>query len=114
MDKDELKQKFLEVASFDRMLEDVTVNSCEGNGLDVEEFTKVFDNVHNNYELEDLYFNTFLSFFGRKDRLEKYIELEFVAREAFESFFTRLADVLSDEINMYLPEHEKIEKAKRH
>jgi hypothetical protein len=109
MNNSELKQKFLEQIGWEQMIEDVVLGTATIINITEEQFKELLQNTLDNYDLDSLCYNIFLSFFGNEEEMKKYMELEIVAREAFDSYFYRLKEVVLEGVNTYLPEKEKLD-----
>jgi hypothetical protein len=109
MNNNELKQKFLEQIGWEQMIEDVVLGTATIINITEEQFKELLQNTLDNYDLDSLCYNIFLSFFGNEEEMKKYMELEIVAREAFDSYFYRLKEVVLEGVNTYLPEKEKLD-----
>lgn len=99
---EEVKIKLLQQIRLDQMLEDCVYTAGAIHQLSDEALAQVMDGIYDNYDMQEYLYQCFKQQFKRKDRIEKYIELQGTALEATEEFFEFLDRSLVKELNKVL------------
>lgn len=110
----ETKDKLLAKIHFDTMIEDIVYMAGSHHRLVEEDVLTIIDDLYEEDAPEEVLYASFKDVFKRRDRLEKYIELQDLALQAQENFIEYLDRKLAVQINKHLPEDKQIPEEKIH
>lgn len=111
----EVKDELLAQTDIDELVEDfIFFFGNYSENLDEVDCGAVLDAIYEKADLTDLYYKCFQSVFKRKDRIQKYIELQKEAQKAVAEFTQALNRLAVPEINKFLPEEERFPETVTH
>lgn len=107
---EKLKAEIIDQVNPSGLLREGLDLSCVLLGVDPDASERILKNIEDNYDIEQILYESLVQSFKRKDRLRKWLELEEAAREGADNFAQMLDTILGKELDEYLPEDMKIGK----